>query len=129
MARSAKIIPFRPSYAKPIVIRTTKVVKKKSHRRHGHKRGGLMGKERMGIAIGGFAVGMVQKMGIQIPALPMLGVTGTIGVAAYFLSDGGKNKLADEICTAALTLAAYEMASQGHIIGGEGPYEGWQGGT
>jgi hypothetical protein len=118
---SAKIIPFRPAYAKPIVIRTTKVVKKGTRRKHhrGSERG-LMSKTRMGIVVGGFAVGLIQKQGIPLPKLPMIGEAGTIGVAAYLLSDGGKNKLADEICTAALTIAAYELGSTGAIVGGAG---------
>src|SRR5579863_5175848 len=120
MARSAKIVPFRPSYAKPIVIRQTKVVKSKHRRGHGKSSGGrgLTDPKRMGIIVGGFAVGMIQKQGLPLPKLPFLGEAGTIGVAAYFLSDNGKNKLADEICTAALTIAAYELGSTGAIVGG-----------
>jgi hypothetical protein len=104
--------------AKPIVIRTVAPKPVKHHKRHSsHASGGLMNKERMGIVLGGFAVGFLQKQGIKLPALPVLGEAGTIGLAAYFLSGGGKNKLASEICTAALAVAAYELGSTGAVVG------------
>lgn len=131
MAKSTKMIPlraqFRPASApKPIVIRTTKVVKTKGKHKKHHGGGGrgLLEKQRMGIVGGGFAVGLIQKQGIPIPELPFIGQAGTIGVAAYFLSDNGRNKLADEICTAALTIAAYELGSTGKVIGGDDGIDG-----
>lgn len=116
-----------PRAAKPIVIRTTKVVKAKKHRR-GHRHGGgglvggLMNKSRIGIVAGAFAVGVLEKQNImqQLPALPFIGRTGTIGVAAYLLSGGGRNRLADEICTAAFALAAHELATTGTVVGADG---------
>jgi len=131
MAKSAKIVPFRPA-VKPIVIRTTKVVKskhRKGMKKHVGSGRGLTDPKRMGIVVGGFAVGMIQKQGLPLPKIPFLGEAGTIGLAAYFLSDGGKNKLADEICTAALTIAAYELGSTGSIVGGAGdePANGFPG--
>lgn len=123
--RSRALSLYRGHSAKPIVIRTTKVVKaKKHHRRHGRGGGvhGLMSKERMGIVAGAFVVGLLEKQGIMasLPKLPLIGTTGTIGVAAYLLSDGGKNRLADEVCTAALVLAAHSLSATGSIIGDNG---------
>jgi hypothetical protein len=116
-----------PRAAKPIVIRTTKVVKaKKKSRGHRHHGGGLVGglmnKTRIGIVAGAFAVGVLEKQNImsQLPALPFIGRTGTIGVAAYLLSGGGRNRLADEICTAAFALAAHELATTGTVVGADG---------
>lgn len=115
-----------PRAIKPIVIRTTKVVKaKKHHKRHGGRSGDLVGglasKERIGIVAGAFAVGILEKQGIMsnLPALPFIGRTGTIGIAAYLLSNGGKNRLADEVCTAALVIAAHELASTGTVVGAD----------
>lgn len=120
------LVPYRPRphMPKPIVIRQTKVVKPKHRRHHGHgggSLGGLTNKTRMGIVAGAFAVGVLEKQGIiqNLPALPFIGRTGTIGVGAYLVSNGGRNKLADEICTAALVIAAHELASTGSIVGGE----------
>jgi hypothetical protein len=123
MAKSrSNLVPFRPAQFRPIVIRNTKVVKPKKHHHSRKSSGGNRGltdPKRMGIIVGGFAVGMIQKQGLPLPKLPFVGEAGTIGLAAYFLSDNGKNKLADEICTAALTIAAYELGNTGAIVGGE----------
>lgn len=114
-----------PRAAAPIVVRTrtTKVVKAKhrrsSGRRHGGSMGNLFSKDRMITVGAGFAVGTLEKMTFvqNLPSLPFLGKTGTLGVAAFLLSDGGKNKTADDIATAALTIAGYMLASQGSIVG------------
>jgi hypothetical protein len=129
MAKKTKTraLVFRaPSFSapKPIVIRSTKVVKPKHKRRHGKSSSGgrgLMSKQRMGIVGGALAVGFLEKQGFmqQLPTLPLIGRTGTIGLAAYVLSDNGKNHFADEICTAALVIAAHELGSTGAIVGGE----------
>jgi hypothetical protein len=110
---------------KPIVIKPTPVVVKKSKSRKSGRRGGAMGgllsHDRVATVIGALAVGFLEKQNIMasLPALPIVGRKGTIAVAAYFLSDGGKNKLADDICTAALVLAAHEFGSTGSVSGGE----------
>lgn len=122
---STALARYAPRMPKPIVIKTTKVVKAKHRRGHRHgggsALGGLTNKTRMGIIAGAFAVGVLEKQGIMqnLPALPFIGRTGTIGVAAYLISNGGRNKLADEICTAALVIAAHELASTGSILGGQ----------
>jgi hypothetical protein len=111
----------------PIVIKQTKVVKPKKHRRPHHHGGGglglggLMSKHRMGIVAGALAVGFLEKQGFManLPSLPFIGRTGTIGLGAYLVSSGGKNKLADDICTAALVIAAHELGSTGTIVGEE----------
>jgi hypothetical protein len=122
--KSRALSLYRPS-PKPIVIRTTKIVKhKKHHRRHGgggggFGLGGLFNKKRMGIVAGAAAFGFLEKQAMfaSLPSLPMIGKSGTIGLAAYLVSNGGRNKLADDICTAALVIAAHELTSTGSIIG------------
>lgn len=122
--KSRALSLYRPSSPKPIVIRTTKIVKhKKHHRRHGggggFGLGGLFSKTRMGIIAGAAAFGFLEKQAMfaSLPSLPMIGKSGTIGLAAYLVSNGGRNKLADDICTAALVIAAHELTSTGSIIG------------
>lgn len=122
-----------PRSPKPIVIKTTKVVHKKS-KHHGRRHGGgglgsLLSKDRITTVGAGFAVGALEKMDFvkNLPKLPLLGTTGTIGVAAFLFSDGGKNRMADDIATAALTVAGYMMGSTGAIVGGaeEGDVSGY----
>jgi hypothetical protein len=111
--------------SKPIVIRTT-VVKKAKHKHHRRGGSGLVGglanRTRIGIVAGAFAVGILEKQSFfaGLPSLPLIGKTGTIGVAAYLLSGGGRNKLADEVCTAAFVIAAHELASTGTVVGADG---------
>jgi hypothetical protein len=123
-SRARALVPFSMSAPKPIIIRQTKVQKAKKHRHHGGGGGsGLMNKRRVGIIIGGGVLGFIEKQfAAQIPKIPVLGTTGTIGLAAYFLSDNGRNKLADEVCTAALTVALWQLGNTGSIVGEEDPY-------
>lgn len=128
MAKTSTALAVKRALARhrvprPIVIRTPAPVK---HHKHGKRRGGggvrgLMNKERMGIAVGAFIVGVLEKQGIMnsLPALPVIGRTGTIALAAYMLSDNGRNRLASEVCSAALAVAAHELASTGAIVGGQ----------
>lgn len=120
-SKAMTLRPFTMSAPKPIVLKQTRIVHTKTkHHRKGRHHGGMRGlvdPARIGIVVGGAAVGFLQKQNLNIPHLPMLGQAGTIGLAAYLLSDGGKNRIADEICTAALTVAAYELGSTGSIVG------------
>ncbi|HZZ54776.1 MAG TPA: hypothetical protein VFE26_10890 [Trebonia sp.] len=110
---------------KPIVIKQTKVIKHKAKRRSSGGGGGglglgrLISDQRIQFALGAAAVGVLEKQTFyaQVPALPYVGKKGTVAVAAFLLSDGGKNKLANDICTAALMLAAYELGSTGKVSG------------
>ena len=110
----------------PLVIRTpTPVVKvkktKTKHHKGGHRggNGDIFSHKRTALMIGAFAVGVLEKQGIMtnLPALPFIGRTGTIGIAAHMFS-GGRAGLADDISTAALVIAAHELGSTGSIIGG-----------
>jgi hypothetical protein len=119
-SRSHSLARFAPRTSKPIVIRTTKVVKaaKRHASRKGHSQQ-LLSTDRMEMVGAAFAVGILEKMQFvkDLPSLPLLGKTGTVGVAAYFLSNGGRNKMADNIASAALTVAGYMMGATGSIVG------------
>jgi hypothetical protein len=126
--RTARRAPSRAlarvSYAKPIVIKQTKLVKPKKH--HGGRRGGglvsgFLSTDKTEMMLAGAALGFIDKSSFaaNLPKLPWLGEHGTIAVAAYMLSGGGKNKLASNVCKLALGLAAYELAKTGAITGDE----------
>jgi|SRR5215472_520239 len=113
---------------KPIVIRAPSPIK--HHRKHGRRRGGgmfgaslggLMNKERVGIVMGAAAVGMLEASGFieKLPAVPIIGRLGTTGLVAYLLSNGGRNRLFDQIATSAFVLAAHEYATTGKVVGGD----------
>jgi hypothetical protein len=103
--------------SRPIVIRQTKIQKAKKHRHHKGGAGGIFSGNRVKIMGGAFALGLLQKSGIaaNLPKIPLLGETGTIGLAAHFL--GGSSRLAQDIATAAFAIAAFELGSTGAIVG------------
>jgi hypothetical protein len=126
---STKLAHFqhRPMFSapKPVIIRVRSAKpakhKKGHHRRKGGSVGDLFGGNRGKILMGAFAVGLIQKTGMaaQLPKIPLLGETGTIGLAAHFIG-GGKPGLMSDIATAALTIAAFELGSTGSIVGDNG---------
>ncbi len=81
--------------------------------------GGFLSQQRTQMGIAGLVLGFIDKSGVaaNLPKLPMLGEHGTIAVAAYFLSDGGRNKLIDNVATLAIGLAGYEFGKTGAISG------------
>ncbi len=101
-----------------IVVRqaASKPAKKKGGHRRGHQ---SAEKVLMGMAMGGFALGFVDKSGTSIPTIPLLGRAGTIALAAHFIGKGRPGLLTD-IRNAAAAVAAYEMGSTGKIAGDEG---------
>jgi hypothetical protein len=108
---------------KPIVIRTTKVVKAKRHhsrRHHGGGMGSLFSKDRLETVGAGFAIGALEKMAFvqSLPSLPLIGKTGTLGLACVLIG-GGRKGIVDDVATAAFTIAGYMMGSTGSIVGGE----------
>jgi hypothetical protein len=122
-SRAPALRPFhRHSSPKPIIIRMKSAPPKKHHKVHRkHSRGGVMdlfGGNRGKILMGAFAVGLIQKQGFaaNLPKIPLLGETGTIGLAAHFLG-GGKPGIIQDIATAAMTIAAYQLGNTGSITG------------
>lgn len=126
-APSRSLTLVRAPAAKPVVIKQTKVVHAKSKKKHHHHHsggmlGGLASQKRVGVAMGALAYGFIQKQAFfaSLPALPVVGKAGTIAIGAYLLGRSGKVPLADDVCTAALTIAAYELGSTGTIQGEDG---------
>lgn len=96
-------------------------------RRAGRRLGGMAYEERhrIGAILGGFALGLIDKSGVDLPRLPMLGKAGTLGVAAWALGKWGKSAWASHAATGLLSIAAYELAKEGSISGyGDGTYDG-----
>jgi hypothetical protein len=105
---------------RPIVIRTRSAATKHKKKHHKHHRGGLGGivsSKQISTAMGGYGLGFIQKQFPNLPKIPMLGEAGTIAIASYMLR--GKLPFAEEICTAALVVAGYQLATTGAITGGD----------
>lgn len=123
-ARRSTSLARRPTVVKPVVLKQTKIVHAK--RKGGHRRrggglglGGFLNGNRTQMVLAGAAVGFIDKAGWNLPKLPYAGEHGTIAIAAYLLSDGGRNQMADNVCTAALVLSGFEFAKTGSISGGD----------
>jgi hypothetical protein len=124
--RSSAIVRVKPVVIRPprpIVRTKTRIVHKKAKKHHrGHKRsalalGGLVTQSQVTAAIGGAALGFIQKQFTTLPSIPMLGKNGTIALAATLLSK--HFPLAKDIATAAIVVSAYQLGSDGKVSGEE----------
>ncbi len=69
----------------------------------------------MGTAIGGFAYGIIEKSFPSLPTLPIVGKSGTVAIAVYFM--GGNNELVNDIGIAAAAIAGYSLGKSGVVSG------------
>lgn len=94
------------------------IVKSKSRRRgKGGGGGGLSLTMLGGTALGGAALGFIEKQWPNAPTLPIIGRAGTIALAAYYF--GGKQKpgLMRDIALSGAAVAGYELGKTGKISG------------
>lgn len=78
--------------------------------------GGGGGPNRMiGHAVGGFAVGFIEKTFPNLPTLPIVGKKGAIAIAAYLLR--GRHPIVSDIGMAAAAISGYELGKLGNISG------------
>jgi hypothetical protein len=90
---------------------------KKHHRRRG--RGGssaLTPGKLVTIAVGGAALGFIQKTFPNLPTLPIVGKSGTITILAYFASKHGFG-FARDIAVAGAAISGYQLGLAGKISG------------
>lgn len=78
--------------------------------------GGITLRNRMiGHAVGGFAVGFIEKSFPNLPTLPIIGRKGAIAIGAMLLA--GKHPIIADIGLAAAAISGYELGSTGAISG------------
>jgi hypothetical protein len=116
-----------PQTIKVSVPRAAPIRRKATRRRRSHggghrsigggATGGMSINKSGSLALGGFIYGYVEKtFGPQLPALPLIGKTGAIALAAYFL--GGKSPgLIADVGNAASVIAGYSFGSTGKVSG------------
>lgn len=98
------------------------VAKRRSPRRRrsgGHNLGGLVSNESVQMAIGGALYGYAVKSGIveKLPAIPVLGRTGTAAILLDYWSRHGGGQLAGRAARAAAAIAGYQLGNTGKISG------------
>lgn len=128
---TTKIIRVGGSSPAPIVrIAAPRAVPAKrrrhSRRRHGGGRigGGLISNESVQLAIGGALYGYAVKSGIiaKLPALPLLGRTGTAAIVLDYFGRHGGGQLCTKAAHAAAAIAGYQLGSEGTITGDANDY-------
>lgn len=114
-----------PRAAAPIVIRQQSAPAKRRRRSGGRRRrsgglsvGGMFGGV-IGNALGGALFGFAVKQGwvAKLPAIPILGRTGTAAIALDYWSKHGGGDLARRGAMAAAVLAGYQLGTEGSITG------------
>lgn len=114
---------FRP--AAPIIIRqrTGGGSHKKKHRR---RRGGggdsssLTSKENLALVAAAFLLGYIDKQGVKVPTIPILGRAGSIAVGLFFAGRQFHSPLMIKGAKAAAVIAGYELGNKGQVSGVHG---------
>lgn len=131
----AQVIPFRPAHrAAPVQVVEVKPARRRSSpkkpaKKHHHRKGSgkLSTKHLMGAAIGGAALGYIDKNFPQLPTIPMVGRAGSIALLAFFLSGKGSiagfslGGIARDVALAGAAVAGYELGHDGKVSGGPVP--------
>jgi len=87
----------------------------KRRRVSGGGSGGNIQNRMIGHAVGGFAVGFIEKSFPQLPTLPIVGKKGAIAIAAYMLR--GHSPILADVALAAAAISGYQLGSTGSISG------------
>lgn len=69
----------------------------------------------VGHAVGGFAVGFIEKSFPNLPALPIIGKKGAIALGAYFLR--AQSPILMDVAKAAAAISGYQLGSTGSVTG------------
>ena len=72
------------------------------------------------VGLGGLIYGYVEKKFPNLPTLPMVGRSGTIAIAAYFIAKNGgmgHSGIVRDVGIAASAIAGYQLGGTGKISG------------
>jgi hypothetical protein len=83
--------------------------------------GGLISNESIQMAVGGALYGFAVKQGLidKLPAIPVLGRTGTAAILLDYWSRHGGGQLAHRAARAAAAIAGYQLGHEGKISGSD----------
>lgn len=85
--------------------------------------GGLVSNESMQMFVGGGLYGLLVKHGMidKLPAIPVLGRTGTAAIALNYFGRRGGGDMVRRAGLAAAVIAGYQLGSEGAIHGDASP--------
>lgn len=107
---------------RPIIVRAPAVKHAVKHHAKRAFSAAAEERHRLGAILGGLALGLIEKAGIDIPTVPLLGKAGTLGAAAWAMGKWGKSRMASHAATGFFAIAAYELGKEGRIAGIDGGY-------
>jgi len=76
----------------------------------------------IGHAVGGFAVGFLEKSFPNLPRLPIVGKKGAIAIGAYLLRN--QSPILLDVALAAAAISGYQLGSSGTVTGDEDSLDG-----
>lgn len=82
--------------------------------------GPLTANRLMGVGLGGLIFGYIEKKFPTLPSLPVIGRSGTVAVAAYFIAkQGGMGHagIVKDVGIAAAVITGYQLGKEGKISG------------
>jgi hypothetical protein len=81
--------------------------------------GGIVSNETVQMAVGGALYGFAVKSGViaKLPAIPVLGRTGTAAILLDYWSRHGGGQMAGRAARAAAAIAGYQLGAEGKISG------------
>ncbi len=74
----------------------------------------------LGVGLGGAIFGYIEKTFPNLPTLPMVGRSGTIAIAAYFISKQGgmgHGSIVKDVGIAAAAITGYQLGKTGKVSG------------
>lgn len=120
-ARTAivRATPLRTARAQVIRVSAPRAPRKHHRRSHGVGGGAkVTQKTMMAAALGGAALGFIDKNFPTLPTIPMIGRAGSIALIAYMLSGkGGIGAIAKDVALAGAAVAGYQLGHDGKVSG------------
>jgi hypothetical protein len=119
---TTKIIKAAAPIIRVAAPRAVPAKRRRSSTRRAHSGGlggGIISNEAIQMAIGGALYGYAVKSGLvaKLPAIPVLGRTGTAAILLDYFSRHGGGQLAHRAARAAAAIAGYQLGSEGAIQG------------
>lgn len=116
---SSPIIRVQTPRAAPVAKRRRSPARRHSGGGGSSMGGGIVSNETIQMAIGGALYGFAVKSGLvaKLPAIPVLGRTGTAAILLDYWSRHGGGQMAHRAARAAAAIAGYQLGSEGSIQG------------
>ena len=110
---------IRVSSPRAAPVRRRRVARRRGGGGGGMGIGGLVSSEAIQMAIGGALYGYAVKSGLvaKLPAIPVLGRTGTAAILLDYWSRHGGGSIAHRAARAAAAIAGYQLGAEGKISG------------